>query len=758
MNQRFIRIVLGLCVTLPFVLHMLHIPRLNVLDQIDQKIADIRMRLDNEFRSFKLDPAKKTVVDSIVILDIDERSLTDLGRWPWSRDKLAQIMDLLFDKYQIGVLGFDVVFAEPDTSSGLNSLKSLERGPLKDSPGFAALLQRLAPSLDYDARFAESIKGRNVVMGAYLSADKGASKSGTLSAPPTPATGFPELSVNWYQWSGHGGNLPDLAGAAASTAIFNTVVDSDGVVRRTPAVFKYQGGYYEALSVAVLRSMLNAPPAMPGAAAGGALAQSAGYLNIEWMTIKAPGQRPLRIPVDSEASMLIPYRGNGGPDGGTFKYISLADVASGKTPLADLKGKITLVGTSAPGLVDLRSTPVGTTYPGVEIHANLISGILLQDLKEQPAYVVGAELVLLLLTSAALIFALPFLSPVVGISLFLVVGLATIGINYTVYINGVMLPMASGLMATLVVFITDTAYGYFVENRNKRQFATLFGQYVPPELVSEMARNPTAYTMEPKSANITTLFCDVRGFTSISETLSPRDLALYINEYLSAMSAAISARNGTLDKYIGDAVMAFWGAPVPMKDHARQGVLAALEMQKATAILREQFRARGWPELNIGIGLNTGDVRVGDMGSKVRKAYTVMGDAVNLASRLEGRTKGYGVGILVGQATAGLADDVVFKELDRVRVKGKSEPVTIYEPLALKGELSDTQSLELAQWQLCLVAYREQRWADAIECLANLQAMSPGAYLYELYSERIKTLVSTPPSAGWDGVTNFEDK
>ncbi len=758
MNQRFIRIVLGLCVTLPFALHMLHMPRLALLDQIDQKIADIRMRLDNEFRSFKLDPVKKAVTDSIVILDIDEQSLASLGRWPWSRDKLAQIMDLLFDKYQIGVLGFDVVFAEPDTSSGLNTLKTLEKGALKDSPGFAASLQRIAPSLDYDGRFAESIRGRNVVMGAYLSADKGATKSGTLSDPPTPDIGFPELGVNWYQWSGHGGNLPNLAGAAASTAIFNTVVDSDGVVRRTPAVFKYQGGYYEALSVAVLRSMLNAPPAMPGATAGGALAQSAGYLNIEWMTIKTPGQRPLRIPVDSEASMLIPYRGNGGPDGGTFKYISLADVASGQTPLADLKGKITLVGTSAPGLVDLRSTPVGTTYPGVEIHANLISGMLLQDLKEQPAYVVGAELILLLITSAALIFALPFLSPLLGISLFFVVGMSIIGINYTVYINGVMLPMASGLLAALMVFITDTAYGYFVESRSKRQFASLFGQYVPPELVSEMARDPTAYSMEPKSANITTLFCDVRGFTSISETLSPRDLGLYINEYLSAMSAAVSARNGTLDKYIGDAVMAFWGAPVPMKDHARQGVLAALEMQKATAILREQFRARGWPELKIGIGLNTGDVRVGDMGSKVRKAYTVMGDAVNLASRLEGRTKGYGVGILVGQATARLVDDVVFKELDRVRVKGKSEPVTIYEPLARQGELSETQNLELAQWQLCLVAYREQRWADARDCLAKLQVMAPGAYLYELYAGRIQALVNTPPGADWDGVTNFEDK
>ena len=758
MNQRFIRIALGLCVTLPFMLHLLHMPRLDVLDQIDQKIADIRMRLDNEFRSFKSDPVKKAVVDSIVILDIDEQSLASLGRWPWSRDKLAKIMDLLFDKYQIGVLGFDVVFADPDTSSGLNTLKALEIGPLKDSPGFAASLQRLAPSLDYDARFAASIRGRNVVMGAYLSSDKGANKSGTLSSPATPELGFPELGVNWYQWSGHGGNLPDLAGAAASTSIFNTVVDSDGVVRRTPAVFKYQGGYYEALSVAVLRAMLNAPPAMPGATAGGALAQSAGYLNIEWLTINPPGQRPLRVPVDSEASMLIPYRGNGGPDGGTFKYISLADVASGKTPLADLKGKITLIGTSAPGLVDLRSTPVGTTYPGVEIHANLISGMLLQDLKKQPAYVVGAELVLLLLTSAALIFTLPFLSPVMGISLFLIMGLAIIGINYTVYMNGVMLPMASGLLAALVVFITDTAYGYFVESRSKRQFASLFGQYVPPELVNEMARDPTAYSMEPKSANITTLFCDVRGFTSISETLSPRDLALYINEYLSAMSAAVSAHNGTLDKYIGDAVMAFWGAPVPMKDHARQGVLAALEMQKATAILREQFRSRSWPELKIGIGLNTGDVRVGDMGSKVRKAYTVMGDAVNLASRLEGRTKGYGVGILVGQATAVLVDDVVFKELDRVRVKGKSEPVTIYEPLALKGELSEAQNLELAQWQLCLVAYREQRWADARDCLGKLQVMAPGAYLYELYAERIQALVNTPPGADWDGVKNFEDK
>jgi adenylate cyclase len=302
------------------------------------------------------------------------------------------------------------------------------------------------------------------------------------------------------------------------------------------------------------------------------------------------------------------------------------------------------------------------------------------------------------------------------------------------------------------------AYGYFVESRSKRQFTELFGQYVPPELVDEMAKNPTAYSMEPKSEDLTILFSDVRGFTSISENLSPDDLRSFINDYLTEMSATISHRRGTLDKYIGDAVMAFWGAPVADAEHARQGVITAMEMQKAAKELNEKFRAKGWPDLKIGIGVNSGNVRVGDMGSKVRRAYTVMGDPVNLASRLEGRTKEYGVGILVGEATEKVVKDVLFKELDRIRVKGKNEPVAIYEPICLEAEADKKVKDELKLWRDTLKAYRSQAWDQAEVNLLNLTRMNPDCYLYEKYAERVVKFRRNPPGPGWDGVTTFDEK
>jgi len=303
------------------------------------------------------------------------------------------------------------------------------------------------------------------------------------------------------------------------------------------------------------------------------------------------------------------------------------------------------------------------------------------------------------------------------------------------------------------------AYGYFVESRSKRQFTELFGQYVPPELVDEMARDPQKYNMEPRAAELTILFSDVRGFTSISEALKPEELREYINEYLTDMSGIIRSRHrGTLDKYIGDAIMAFWGAPVEDAQHARNGVLAALDMQKERSILNEKFAARGWPTLKIGVGLNTGSVRVGDMGSQVRRAYTAMGDAVNVASRLEGRTKYYGVGILVGESTRNAVKDVVFKEIDRIKVKGKDEAISVFEPLGMEGEVERARLEEIKLWHQVLRQYRAQQWDQVEVGLLNLQRMSPECELYALYGERVTAFRRSPPAAGWDGVTSFDEK
>jgi adenylate cyclase len=312
---------------------------------------------------------------------------------------------------------------------------------------------------------------------------------------------------------------------------------------------------------------------------------------------------------------------------------------------------------------------------------------------------------------------------------------------------------------TGTLYVMNMAYGYFVESRSKRQFTELFGQYVPPELVDKMAEDPRKYNMEPKSAELTILFSDVRGFTSISEALKPDELREYINEYLTDMSSIIRSKHrGTLDKYIGDAIMAFWGAPVDDARHARNGVLAGLEMQKECEVLNAKFASRGWPTLKIGVGINSGTVRVGDMGSQVRRAYTAMGDAVNVASRLEGRTKGYGVGVLVGEGTRSRVSDVVFREVDKIKVKGKDEAVTIYEPLGLESEIGKNALDELKLWNQTLRAYRSQQWDQADIHLLDLQRMNPSCGLYPVYAERIAEKRRDPPPPDWDGVTAFDEK
>jgi adenylate cyclase len=282
---------------------------------------------------------------------------------------------------------------------------------------------------------------------------------------------------------------------------------------------------------------------------------------------------------------------------------------------------------------------------------------------------------------------------------------------------------------------------------------------VPPELVDRMAADPEKYNMEPRAAELTILFADVRGFTGISESLSPEELREYIDEYLTAMSAILRARfKGTLDKYIGDAIMAFWGAPVEDPQHARNGVLAALHMQKECEVLNRKFAARGWPALRIGIGVNTGSVRVGDMGSRLRRAYTAMGDAVNVASRLEGRTSHYRVGILVGEATRDAVRDVVFREVDRIRVKGRDAAVAVSEPIGLAAEVTPQMREELRLWERVQQAYRGRQWAEAESALGELAERSPGHGLYALYAERIAGFRRAPPPDDWDGVTSFAEK
>ena len=740
MKQHIVRIAIGLAVMLLFIGHVANFYNIGLISRLDNIIYDARLAL-----------AMPGGVDPrIVILDIDERSLdkTALGRWPWRRDKISALLTKLFDEYGVVIVGFDVVFAEPDESSGLPVLDKLAKGKLKDVAQFQTALGDLRPELDYDGIFAKTLKGRPVVLGYYFNSEEDAVQSGAIPEPVLPKGTFQGRNISFTTWRGYGANLPEFQAAAANAGHFNPLVDPDGVSRRVPMLAEYHGAYYEALSLAMVRVLAGYPKVEPGIAPGRFVSKS--YSGLEWL--KAG---PVTIPVDENVSAFIPYRGKRG----SFNYISLADVYFDKVPKDELRGKIALIGTTAPGLLDLRSTPVGSVYPGVEIHANMIAAMLDNDFKHKPAYMLGAEVILLLLGGIILSTLVPLLSPLKATLVSLLAIVLITGLNVVVWSKGGMiLPLASSLLMIAALFAFNMSWGYFVESRSKRQFTELFGQYVPPELVDKMAADPERYSMEGKSEELTVLFSDIVGFTSISESLEPKELSQFINEYLTSMSLVIRNNRGTLDKYIGDAIMAFWGAPVEDPEHARQGVISAMAMQAELDKVRAQMRARGWPDIRIGVGVNTGQMSVGDMGSKLRKAYTVMGDAVNLSSRLEGLTRVYGVGILVGPNTRQVVKDVVFREVDRVKVKGKDEPVDIYEPIGIEGQVDKKMLDEVKLWHKALRAYRAQNWDEAEMDLLNVQRMSPDCKLYELYFERIKQCRADPPPPDWDGVTAFKTK
>lgn len=731
-RQYLPRTLWGALLTAIFALNAAGLVDLKFTDQLEALSYDLRLKLS----------MRHGLDNRIVIVDIDEKSLAAEGRWPWSRNRLADLMNQLFDRYGVAVVGFDVIFAEKDESSGLGVLERIGGNVLKDNEQFRNSLGKIRKELDYDAIFAHSIKGRLVVLGYYFTDFEGdkVRTSGVLPPPVFTAADLANSTANFIKMTGYGANLPVIQQMTPAAGQINPFVDPDGVCRRVPVLIEFKGNYYEPLSIAVVRTLLGYPPLTAGFPEG---SEKSDYHKLEWVSIA-----DLKIPVDERATALVPYRGFQG----SFPYVSATDVINGKIAKDVLEGAIVLVGTTAPGLMDMRSTPVAAVYPGVEIHANMIAGILDQNFKQKPAYVVGAEVVTLLVSGLLLSVLLPVLSPVRSILLSMAALSTVCLLNVAAWQENMVLTLASSLTLITGLFVLNMAYGFLLEARSKRLITGLFGQYVHPELVDEMSREPDLFTMQSKSREMTVLFSDVCGFTSISEQLSPADLSALMNEYLSAMTEVIQKYRGTIDKYIGDAIMAFWGAPLDDPEHANNAVMAAMDMQKRAARLRDTFVAKGWPELYLGIGINTGIMNVGNMGSRFRMAYTVMGDAVNLAARLEGLSRQYGVDIIVGEDTRNSLPGIIFRELDRVRVKGRNEPVTIYEPLGVQGELDQAFMEGEELFTHMFSHYHAREWDEAIHHLHELLQLKPDSKLFRLYIERIEYYIHEPPPPGWDGV------
>jgi len=733
MKKHALRIAIGLVIVALFLLYGVGLLPLRFIHQLELWSYDYRLHVT----------MPKSRDDRIVIVDIDEKSLAEVGRWPWSRNVVARMMDQLFDYYQVAVVGFDVVFAEPDTSSGIRELERLAQGPLKDNAAYKKELARRRNKLDYDALLASRFKGRPVVLGYYFVSEvDGARTSGLLPQPAIRGADAPAGLSSIVRKTGYGANIPVLQKAAGHGGHFNPDPDFDGVTRRVPMLLEYKGNYYESLSLAVLRAMFGFPELVPGFPAGQTDM-------LEWLQVA-----DLLIPVDPQASALIPYRG---PQG-SFPYLSAADILSGKVKKEQLEGAIVLVGTTAPGLMDLRSTPVSAVYAGVEIHANMIAGILDQKILHAPGYAKGAELAALALGGLLLALALPFLGPLLSLGLTALLLVVAGGVNYLAWRSGLLLPLASQMVLFPLLYIFNASYGFLAESRSRHQLTGLFGQYVPPEIVNVMSKDPQHFTMEAESREMTVLFTDVVGFTGISEKLSPKELAQFMNEYLSAMTGIIYEHGGTVDKYIGDAIMAFWGAPLRDPDHALHAVQAATAMRKRMVSLSREMAERGYPDLKIGVGINSGPMRVGNMGSRYRVAYTVMGDAVNLASRLEGLTRQYGIWLIAGQETRERINGFAWRELDLVRVKGKDQPVAIFEPCGETSALDENYLCDITMFNRVVQAYRAQRWDEAAMLLAKLMSWKPDRKLYTIYQERIGQYQQDPPSADWDGVCTFTTK
>lgn len=743
-GRRMAVILLPLCLLLG---HLTGAYQLALITRLDALIYDTRLRLT----------LPGTLDERVVIVDIDEKSLAEVGHWPWGRDQLAHLTQRLFDEYGIRALGFDVLFSEADTSSGLHSLQDLARSTFQDDPWFAQRVQQLGEQLNYDRRFARVLAQRPVVLGYYFSSDREGRRKGVLPAPVLDSHAVPAQGLRVLEWDGYGASLPELAAAAPLAGFFNSVTDEDGVVRSLPLLARYQGQYYESLALALYRAAQGRPEVLP------VLAPGAGQVVpvLEGLRLSGPGLQQV-IPVDERGTTLVPFRGPGGPQGGSYRYLSAVDVLQGRAPAEVLRGRIVLVGSTSPGLLDLRATPVGQTYPGVESHANVVSGLLDQRLAVRPDYALGYEALVLLLVGGWLAWVLPRVSAVMALCWGALTGVAVVGLNVGLYqAAGLVFPLASAVLLVLLALMLNMSYGYLVESRAKRRLANVFGTYVPPELVDQMLLAPERYSMRAASRELTVMFCDMRGFTRLSEGLSPEALQDLLNSLFSRLTLCIRRHQGTIDKYMGDCVMAFWGAPVAQDDHAAKAVAAALDMVAEVAAFNQARQALGQAPISVGIGLNTGLMRVGDMGSDLRRSYTVIGDAVNLASRLEGLSKLYGVSVVASETTRQQATGVgQWLALDRVRVQGKEGAVTIFSPgpWAPFGALPGLSTDQAQAWDQFLLAYRSKDWPVCEQLLENLQKTECLVGLCQLFAQRLSRFQQHPPADDWDGVTGLDTK
>ncbi|MFZ0025191.1 MAG: adenylate/guanylate cyclase domain-containing protein [Pseudolabrys sp.] len=703
-------------------------------------LEELRLR---SFDFFQTTSPRDSAVRPVVIVDIDESSLSAFGQWPWPRTILADLLTRLYE-WQAAAIAFDVIFPEPDRSS-LNEAVKHFRDLDDDTRG------RLLHLPSNDEVFAQAIGRGNVVLGQ---AGINAFHPRSLEKPPETAfaTVGPDPSPYLIAFPYILRNLPKLEQAAVGHGLISIRTERDGMVRRVPIVMQAEDKIVPALTLDLLRVATGSSTIMIRTDESGI------------QSVAVPG---LELPTDRNGRIWVYF----GPHD-KARFVSAKDVVEGNVAPERFAGKLVLVGTSAIGLLDVKTTPVLSAMPGVEVHAQLLEAALTNSLLVAPSYAIVVEMIGALIGGGVLALLAPAASVLMLFASAALAAAAFVAASWILFSRYQMLFDATfPLIATLSVYMSMVLMGYFREQLDRRRIRSAFAQYLSPTLVEQLANSPQRLVLGGEERVITVLFSDVRGFTTIAETYkdNPHGLTTLMNRFLTPLTNAIMARNGTIDKYMGDAVMAFWNAPLDDPAHESDACHAALDMlERVEALNQEREREAStsgtrFVPIKIGIGINTGRCTVGNMGSDLRFQYTVMGDSVNLASRLEGQTKAYGLPILIGSRTAAaVAEQFALLEIDSIRVKGKTEAEVIY---AIVGRADVAASPEFRSlqdhWAMLRVCYRKQDWTGALKMidLCRCECERLGLVgLIDAYADRIRRLEQRSPTPEWDGVFTAETK
>lgn len=719
-------ITLGILITLLVLALQMFGQGTATLQRINGLIYDIRLKSAIQPRP--------EVLTTILIVDLDERSMQTEGRWPWSRFKIGKLIEKMADD-NAAIIALDIMFSEPEPNPVESVVKLLKQNEVDES--LLETVSQYTEQADADIAFSESIQIVDTVI-SMLFNDTDEIKAGSL--PPTSIVfDTDDLSaVASRQYYGHVSNIELFNQTAKGIGFLNADPASDGFIRSTSLFANYQNKFYPSLALEAVRLYTLAPEVEVQTA------------NIKgFRTVTGVKLNDLFIPTSATGSVLVPYKG----PARSYRYISATDVLNDRLPEGTFDSAIVFVGTSAVGNADLRATPVGVQYPGVEVHANVVEALLYPEyLPSEPDVMEATLWFLLIFLGLLLSTLLPSLGPrAIAIFGFAILA-GLISFDYYMWaVQKVSLSLATPLLLCFTLTVVNIAMGFFTESGKRKQIKGIFDQYVPPAHIDKMLQNPESLNTAGERKEMSVLFSDIRSFTTISEKLSAADLANLLNRYFSPITQAIFEHQGTIDKYVGDMVMAFWNAPLNDEDHAEHSIQCAFKMLEITEELTKQFVAEGWPAIRIGVGINTGEMNVGDMGSEYRRAYTVLGDAVNLGSRLEGLTKFYGVDLLVSEFTVAKCPKLTFRPIDKVRVKGKDTAVSILEPV--HPDLANDKATldEIAQYHDAYDDYLAQSWSKAEQKFQALLAHNPNRKVYSIYLERIEILKEHPPGEDWDG-------